>query len=137
MAAELAEGFVAVRLDTRAHGRAIAPVGVLWTPTTIALHPRGARLRDLVGYLPGDELWAELRLMRALHALKSARAAEARERCLALADESPGAAVAPEALYWAGVAAHRECGEAAALQGPWEVLRERYPASVWALKAVH
>ncbi len=77
---------------------------------------------------------AELLLMQALFELRAARAARALERLEALRASFPRAHVAPEAMFWEGVAAYRRSGNKDDL---WAVLRRlvaAYPDSLWAVK---
>lgn len=73
--------------------------GVFWTPTLLALHHCGIRLRETVGYLPPGEMLAELLLMRGLFELRSGRFVAAVELLRRTRQEYPGADVAPEAAY--------------------------------------
>ncbi|HEX2091555.1 MAG TPA: thioredoxin family protein [Longimicrobiaceae bacterium] len=132
----IAGEFVAVKYDTKApeeHFRTLTgTTALLWTPTLVVLDHGGTEVRRLVGYLPPEELAAELTIALGLVDLLRGRA----ERALARFAEvgEGGSAAAPEALYWAGVAAWRAGGLGALLPW-WDRLQERFPGSPWWARA--
>jgi hypothetical protein len=91
-------------------------------------------LRRVIGYLPANELVPQLEVGRALGRLYDRKY----EGALCLLDEVvrayPQAAVAPEALYWAGVAAYRASGKAGLVRY-WSRIAAEYPTSDWRLRA--
>ncbi len=108
--------------------------GVFWTPTLLALHHRGIRLRETIGYLPPGETLAELLLMRGLFELRSGRPAAAIELLQQMREDYPGASLAPEAAYWEGVAAYRITRDKEDLWEVWRRLVAEHPGSLWAAK---
>ncbi len=108
----------------------------LFTPLLLFLDATGTELRRTTGYLPPAELEGELRLVLGLTDLLHARYAESHARFREVADRLGGTHAAPEALYWAGVAAYR--WNARGLEGltpEWSELQGRFPGSTWALRA--
>ncbi len=75
---------------------------------------------------------AELSLSLALDELRNARSAKASGRLDALLEQWPEPTIAPEALFWKGVAAFRLTGEKEPLWEVWREIPGRYPASRWA-----
>jgi hypothetical protein len=131
--------FVCVKYDTHNADPDLAELTgnapVLWTPTLLVLDD-GAEVRRLVGYVPPDELTAELDVALGLVALRQHALDEALERLQSVADRVPQPTVAPEALYWAGVAAYYRDGHScAALARWWREIGARYPRSAWYRRA--
>jgi hypothetical protein len=132
----LATSFRLVRLDiaqrepdTRELIRMARP---LWTPTLLFLDPHGAEVRRAVGYRPPEQLLLEAEIALGLVDLLHARNGEARARFSEAADSYPQGHAAPEALFWAGIAAYRKAGrDRAVLAREWSELRKRYPESGW------
>lgn len=105
-----------------------------WHPDLLVLDHHLFELRRVIGYLPASELVAQLELGRALGHLYRREYGDA----LRVLDETvtryPRAGVAPEALYWMGVAGYRVGGEAELVR-IWKRIALEYPASDWRLRA--
>jgi TolA-binding protein len=50
-------------------------------------------------------------------------------------EESPDADIAPESLYWAGIAKYKKTGDAAALAETAAAFQSQYAGTAWAKKA--
>ena len=61
--------------------------------------------------------------------------AGAEKQLRAVCESFPKAAAAPEACYWAGVAAYKGSNDARHLAATAKVLIEKYPDSEWTRKA--
>jgi TolA-binding protein len=61
--------------------------------------------------------------------------ADAEKRFRAVCEAHASAGAAPEACYWAGVAAYKATNDPAHLGAAGKLLGERYPESEWARKA--
>ncbi|MEJ2695517.1 MAG: hypothetical protein P8013_02605 [Candidatus Sulfobium sp.] len=87
------------------------------------------------GYLPGDEFraWLEMALARLVFLQK--RWIDATGKYGLVAERFPGTAAAPEAIYWEGVSRYKDTDDHTALGRAGAVLKERYPDSLWAVKA--
>jgi hypothetical protein len=107
----------------------------VWTPTFVFLDPHRIEVRRTVGYLPPDEFIPELGMARGAAAIVHAEYPQAFDLFRSVATQWPHAAVAPEALYWAGVSAYRRDGKADGLRQQWNELHERYPNSTWWTRA--
>jgi hypothetical protein len=108
----------------------------LFTPMLLFLDYTGTELRRTTGFLPPAELEGELGLVLGLADLLHAEYAKACTRFHEVAGRSAGTHAAPEARYWAGVAAYRLDGRGLeGLTPEWDELRRRYPESSWALRA--
>lgn len=130
----MAEHFVAARINSDERPALAREFGVHWTPTLLALHHLGHRLRETIGYLPPAEMLPELILTAALYDLRSARAREAEVRFQEVVQRFPTSQAAPEALYWQGIAAYRRSKDKDNLWVAWRELSTVYPQSLWAEK---
>lgn len=132
--------FVPVKFNVKAQGgesrdllRMTKP---LFTPLLLWLDGGGTELRRATGYFPPAELEGELHLVLGLADLLHARYAQGYARFREVAARLANTHAAPEALYWAGVAAYRVDGRGMdGLDPEWDELRSRYPGSSWALRA--
>lgn len=133
VAKTLNERTVAVQVDTaepdQPARQLMREFRLVWTPTLVWLDHHGIEVRREVGYLDPQHLVAVLGLADGQAHLLHANFVEA----LAIFDavgEGGHPHAAPEALYWAGVAALRQ-GQREQLVSRWQTLRARYPESTW------
>lgn len=106
----------------------------VWTPTILLLSPQGDVYHEWSGYLPPDRYLAQVSLGLGKAALKEDRYEEAKAHFDRAVREYPKSDAAPEALYWAAVAAYKGSGQGSDLVGGWAKLREQYPDSEWRIK---
>jgi thioredoxin-related protein len=108
----------------------------LFTPLLLFLDANGTEVRRFTGYLPPVEFLGELQFVLGGVDLLHTRFKEAYTRFRAIAEQYPKSHVAPEALYWAGVAAYRLNNRGLdALIPEWAELRARYQESTWWTRA--
>jgi len=105
-----------------------------WHPDLLVLDHHLIELRRIIGYLPAAELVPQLELGRALGLIYRRDYQEAVRVLDQIITMHPRAAVAPEALYWRGVAGYRVGGEAELVR-TWGRIAQEYPASDWRLRA--
>jgi hypothetical protein len=134
VAEALAGRFVPVRLDIKAEPELARRFHVLWTPTLTVRHPAGIPAREWAGFLPPGEFLAELALAEALVLLRSARPGDALERLRGMRARFGATRVAPEAMFWEGVADYRRGGDKERLWAVWRELVAAHPDSAWAVK---
>jgi len=106
-----------------------------WTPTILLLDSDGVEHHRIEGFLPVDDLLAQLMLGRARIAFDAQQWAEAERRFREIVDTLPNTDAAPEALYWAGVTPYKATGDPASLKATGRAFRERYQGTPWAKKA--
>ena len=106
---------------------------VIWTPTIVIMDRRGVGHYQSPGYLPPQQFLAMLRIGLARTLTAWARYDQAAELLTVAADDS-ASPLAPEALYWLGVAWYLKARRRAPLMRAWNRLREQYPASIWAAR---
>ncbi len=109
----------------------IRPLNVLWTPTILFADRRGDVHYRNVNFLPPElfltlldigEAHVDLHWSRTDHAISLLR--ETFER-------DPEGLLAPEALYWWGIAVYLKTHSNDEMYQVWDVLRERFPDSIW------
>jgi len=106
-----------------------------WTPTQIVLDPEGVERHRIEGFLPVDDLLAQLDLgLGKLH-FQHQDYGEAQKELRTVCESFPKSGAAPEACYWAGVAAYKGSNDAKHLASAARALKEKYPDSEWARKA--
>jgi hypothetical protein len=106
-----------------------------WTPTLLVIDPSGTERHRIEGFLPAEDLLAQLTLGLGHSAFAREQWDEAERRFREVVDRYPGSEAAPEALYWAGVSRYKGKGDAAALGETGREFTRRYQGSSWAKKA--
>ena len=106
---------------------------VIWTPTIVILDHRGVGHYQSPGYLPPPLFLPMLRIGLARAQLAWARYDAAAAQLAVVADDR-ASALAPEALYWLGVAWYLKERRRAPMMQAWNRLRQEYPASIWAAR---
>lgn len=95
----------------------------------------GAERYRFEGYLPAPEFLAHLEFGLAKRAFARDEWAEAERAFRAVVQRYPESDVAPESLYWAGVAKYKASGQPSALKETAALFTRHYPNSLWATKA--
>ncbi|HWP23720.1 MAG TPA: hypothetical protein VNM15_05990 [Candidatus Binatia bacterium] len=108
---------------------------MLWTPTLLILDSGGAERARSEGYLPNAEFRARLAMALARIAFMRKDWAEAERRYAESAEEFASTSAAPQAVYWKGVSRYKTSGDPKELSKVAEELKQKYPNSLWALKA--
>jgi len=108
---------------------------VQWTPTFVAADEKGDIAYRWEGYLPVDDYRAQLIMAEAKMAFKQEDFDKAGRCYGAIVEKYPTSDIAPEAIYYLGVARYKKTGDPANLKKANEDLKNKYPDSVWAKKA--
>ena len=124
-----------MRVKVRGRPDLVERFGVQWTPTHLVLDADGVERDRIEGFLPADDLVPRLQLALAKLAFEKKHYAEAERRHRAVCERHPRSGSAPEACYWAGVAAYQRDHEARHLAETAEQLARRHPTSEWTRKA--
>lgn len=109
--------------------------GAEWTPTLLVLDAGGTEHHRIEGFLPVDDLLAELMVGLGRIHFDAGEFDEAERRFRAAVDEHPDSDAAPAGLYWAGVAKYKSTNDASALAETGRAFQERYRDTTWAKKA--
>jgi outer membrane protein assembly factor BamD (BamD/ComL family) len=108
----------------------------LWTPTQIILDSSGVERHRIEGFLPVDDLLAQLELGLGRLAFEHSEFGQAEQEFQHVCDGFPRSSAAAEACYWAGVSRYKLTHAADALKHTAALLEERYPESEWTKKAL-
>jgi len=106
--------------------------GLAWTPTLVVSEPAGTQIRRRVGFGGPSEFVADLCVGLGIAALRRADFTAAFDWFDRASSGSHAGGVAPEAIYWSGIAAYkRDRGSKQFLREQWVALEKRYPESDW------
>jgi tetratricopeptide (TPR) repeat protein len=135
----VSESFIPARVHVREQAadfkRLGERYGAQWTPTILELDPEGTERHRVEGFLPADDLLAQLTLGLGQIAFKSENWKDAERRFREVVERYPRTDAAPEALYWAGVSRYKASNDPTALRDTERALSERYPDSSWTKKS--
>lgn len=109
--------------------------GSVWTPTTLVLDAAGTEHHRVEGFLPADDLLAELELGLARIRFDAGEFDQAEKMFRAVVEEHPNSDAAAAGLYWAGVSKYKATQDAAALEETGRAFQQRYRDTTWAKKA--
>lgn len=108
---------------------------IAWTPTFLIQDSAGRVHRKLVGYIPVGDFLAQLKFGKGIYYFEKERLEDALKWFQRVIDEHADSGVAPEGVFFRGVAEYKKTHEARALRKAYDALSERYPASEWARRA--
>ena len=129
------QNFIAVKNHIKENPEGFKRFGAQWTPTVIIADPHGVERYRFEGFLPSDEFLPQIEFGLAKEEFAAGDFAGAEPLFRKIVDTHPNADIAPEALYWAGVAKYKGSGDASALAETATAFQSRYADSVWAKKA--
>ena len=131
----ISSSFIPVKIHIKEQKETFERFGARWTPTLIVLDPEGNERHRVEGFLPVDDFLAQLDLGRAKLAFQRQAFGDAEKIFRSICQDRRSMFAAPEACYWAGVAAYKAGGDAARLKEAAGLLKAEYPGSEWARKA--
>lgn len=135
MASFITQNFVPVKIHVKEQPGTFKRFGVQWTPTLIVMDSEGKERYQSDGYLPAEDLIAQLRLGLAKSAFARGQWDDADRRFLEITRLHKDSEVAPEAVYWAGVSLYKRTSDHHALGETAKQLSSGYPGSIWTKKA--
>ena len=100
------------------------------------MSPDGVECQRIEGFLPVEDLLAQLELGLGKVWFKQEKYAVAEKHFRAAAQKYPSTETAPEAVYWAGVSAYKASNDPKKLKETHQLLQSKYPSSQWARKAM-
>ena len=109
--------------------------GFEWTPTFVVTDGEGNEVYRWVGYLPPGDFCAQMVFAEGRAGFKNKDWGKAVKCYNAVSDRFPDSEVAPEAMYYAGVAMYEKTHDASHLEDTRRKLTARYPDNSWAKKA--
>ena len=130
----ISDNFIPVKIHVKEQPATFKRFGARWTPTFVIFDADGEEIRRFEGFLPAEDLLAQLEL--ALGHIEFAREnwREAERRFQNIVDTYSDTEAAAEALYWAGVSRYK-AGDKDALPQTAHELAERHQGSIWDKKA--
>lgn len=135
----ITENFIPARVHVREQAADFKRLGerfsAQWTPTILIIDPTGTERHRVEGFLPADDLLAELTLGLGHSAFARSEFSEAEKRFREVLERFPNSEVAAEAQYWAGVSRYKATNDAAALGETARQFTQRFQDSIWAKKA--
>ena len=135
VARELNDRFVPCKVESAKHPELAKRLAVRWLPGLAVIDSTDERPASIaIGFLPPEDLLAELTFGRAIAAMAQKRYDDAHALFREIA-ENPTADRAPEAYYWWGVSKYRQTKDLqASLLELWPNILEKWPKSPWARK---
>lgn len=109
--------------------------GAVWTPTILTIDAAGVERHRVEGFLPAEELLAQLSLGLGRVAFHGERFGDAERWFESVLERFPGTDGAPEAQYWAGVARYKASRDPSDLAAVTAAFAKRYADTIWAKKA--
>lgn len=109
--------------------------GAIWSPSIVILDAEGVERYRIEGFLPAREFHAQLHMALARIVAMRKRWAAAEPLYARIVEEFGDTGAAPEALYWRGVSAYQGRRDHTALVTMAIEMKQKYPASEWAIKA--
>jgi outer membrane protein assembly factor BamD (BamD/ComL family) len=109
---------------------------VNWTPTILIFDSNGRERHRIEGYLSKDECLAQLKMGLARIAFNQKKWAVAERIYGEILENYAKTSSAPEARYWMAAAEYQATHNHTVLSPAAKELQEKWPQSVWALKAL-
>jgi len=124
--------FVPLKLNLFEDPREVLrPLNVIWTPTILFADRRGTVHYRNINFLPPELFLALLDIGEANVDLHWSRVDHAIDLLSASYERDPDSLLAPELLYWWGIAVYLKTHSDPEMYRIWDVLRERFPDSIW------
>jgi hypothetical protein len=131
----LLDRFVLLKLDLFKSPRAvIRPLNVIWTPTLLFADRRGTVHYRSVNFLPPDLFLTVLDIGESHVDLRWSRTDQAIARLQDSYERTPDSILAPELLYWWGMAVYLKTRSNPEMYAVWDILLDRFPDSIWAAR---
>ena len=109
---------------------------VKWTPRVIVLDSVGLTHQSGVGFLPAEEFISSLKLGLAKADFDLNNLDGCKKHLDRILEANPQSLSAPEAVYLRGVTAYKLSDQAGPLKEAYHTLKEKYPESEWAQRAL-
>jgi hypothetical protein len=130
------QNFLPVKAHIKEHPAWFHRFEAVWTPTVLLLDSEGQERVRLEGYLTNEDFLAALESGLGRIAFVHKRYGDVEHWYGDVLTRFGRSHSAPEAMYWRAVARYKASNDHTALGKAAEELRNRYPSSVWASKAI-
>jgi hypothetical protein len=128
--------FVPVQIET-SNQEMMRRFTVSWTPTLIVLDADGREHYRGVGFFTPDDLIATFEAAKGRWALDSDQLADARAIFEEVMECYPDTEAAAMATFFRGVAMYKMDHNPKALRESYDILKEKFPHSIWTKQADH
>jgi hypothetical protein len=128
--------FVPVRVQT-SNTAMMQKYSVSWTPTLLALDADAKEHYRAIGFFTPDDLIATFMAAKGRWALDLDQLPEARAMFEEVIATYPDKEAAAEACFFLGVAKYKTDHNPKHLREAYEMLKEKFPASIWTKQADH
>lgn len=127
--------FVPLKLDLFNGPREVVrPLNVIWTPTILFADRRMVVHYRSLNFLPPRHFRTLLDIGEAEVGLRWSRTDHAIDLLTRAYERDPDGPFAAEALYRKGIAVYLKTHSNPQMYAVWDVLRERFPESIWSLR---
>lgn len=109
----------------------LRPLNVIWTPTILFADRRGTVHYRNINFLPPELFLPLLDIGEANVDIHWSRVDHAIELLSASYERNSDSLLTPELLYWWGIAVYLKTHSDPEMYKVWDVLRERFPNSIW------
>lgn len=123
-----------LRLDLFRDRAAVRPLNVFWTPTLLVADRRGTVHYRSINFLPPADFLDMLDIGEANARLRWAEYDRAIELLNTVSERHADGALAPEAIYWHGIAVYLKTRDNDQMYAVWREIQERFPDSIWSLR---
>ena len=135
VSAAIIERFIPLKLDLfRDPREVLRPLDVIWTPTILFADRRGTPHYRSLTFLPPELFLALLDIGEANIDLRWSRNEHAIALLRGAYERDPDGRLAPEVLYWWGIAVYLQTHSDPAMYEIWDILRQRFPESIWSAR---
>ena len=131
----ISSNFIPVKIHIKEQPQTFKRFGAQWTPTLLIMTPNGEEAHRIEGFLGVDDMLAQLQLGLGKSLFKMEKFADAEKQLRAVVQSYPASEAAPQALYWAGVAAYKATNDPGKLKETAQAEEKKFPQSEWAKKA--
>jgi len=131
----ISQNFVPAKIHIKEQPQTFKRFGAQWTPTILIMAPDGEEAHRIEGFLAAEDFLAQLELGLGKALMREEKYQEAERHLRAVADHAQSE-TAPQALYWAGVAAYKGTHDPGKLKETYQNLLKLFPSSEWTRKGV-
>jgi hypothetical protein len=131
----ISSNFIPAKIHIKEQPQTFKRFGAQWTPTILIMAPGGEEAHRIEGFLGVDDMLAQLTLGLGKALFKMEKFADAEKHFRAVVQDYSTSETAPQALYWAGVAAYKATNDPGKLKETALAEQKKYPQSEWAKKA--
>jgi len=131
----ISSNFIPAKIHIKEQPQTFKRFGAQWTPTILVITPNGEEAHRIEGFLGVDDMLAQLELGLGKSLFKMEKFEDAEKHFRSVVQQYPTSEAAPQALYWAGVAAYKATNDPGKLKDTAQAVQKKYPQSEWAKKA--